>query len=116
MTYIRRLDYAATPHEAYEVAPEKMLAGSPKQILSNHFSNTEGNFHTGFWEAEPGVWQVKYTEYEYCEILQGVIVMTAEDGETQTVRAGDRFTIEPGYRGTWEVLEYARKVYVIYEP
>ena len=60
--------------------------------------------------------QVNYTEYEYCEILQGVIVMTEDGGEAQTVRAGDRFTLEPGYRGTWEVREYARKVYVIYEP
>jgi uncharacterized cupin superfamily protein len=116
MTHIRRLDYASTPHEPYDVAAEKMLAGSPKQILSNHFSNAAGNFHTGFWEAEPGIWQVNYTEYEYCEILQGEIVMTEDGGEAQTVRAGDRFTIEPGYRGTWEVREYARKVYVIYEP
>jgi len=43
-------------------------------------------------------------------------VMTEDGGEAQTVRAGDRFTLEPGYRGTWEVREYARKVYVIYEP
>ena len=45
-----------------------------------------------------------------------VIVMTDDAGHAQTVRKGDRFTIEAGYRGTWEVLEPARKVYVIFEP
>lgn len=116
MAKITLLDYTRTTHEPYQVAPEKMLSGSPKQILSNHFSNTAGNFHTGFWEAEIGKWQVHYTEFEYCEILDGVIVMTDSAGVQRTVRKGDRFVIEAGYRGTWEVLEYARKVYVIFEP
>ena len=116
MTKITLLDYARTAHVPYEVAPEKMLSGSPKQILSNPFSNAGGEFHTGFWEAETGKWQVDYTEFEYCEILEGVIVMTDDQGRVQTVRKGDRFVIEAGYRGTWEVLEYARKVYVIFEP
>ena len=110
------LDYTQTKHEAYQVDAAKMLAGSPKQILSNHFSNASGNFHVGFWEAEAGKWQVNYTEFEYCEILDGVIVMTDSNGVQQTVRKGDRFVIEAGYQGTWEVLEYARKVYVIFEP
>lgn len=116
MSKVTLLDYAQTKHEAYQVDAGKMLAGSPKQILSNHFSDASSNFHTGFWEAEPGKWQVHYTEYEYCEILDGVIRMTDSDGVELTVRKGDRFVIEAGYRGTWEVLEYARKVYVIFEP
>ena len=116
MSKISLLDYANTAHEAYEVNPEKMLGGSPRQILSNHYSSPGSEFHVGFWDAEIGKWQVNYTEYEYCEILQGVILMTDSAGLQQTVRAGDRFVIEAGYKGTWEVLEYARKVYVIFEP
>ena len=116
MAKITFFDYARTTHEPYEVAPEKMLAGSPKQTLSNLFSNAAGTFHAGFWAAEAGKWQVAYTEFEYCEILEGVIMMTDAEGHVQTVRKGDRFVIEAGYRGTWEVLETARKVYVIFEP
>jgi uncharacterized protein len=59
---------------------------------------------------------VHYTEFEYCEILEGRIRMVAADGQTQTVGKGDRFVIEAGYEGSWEVLERAKKVYVIFEP
>lgn len=116
MPQITLLDYPNTAHEAYAVAPEKMLSGSPQQVLSNHFSNAAGNFHCGFWEAEIGHWQVHYTEFEYCEILQGRIRMVSAEGIEQTVGVGDRFVIEAGYRGTWQVLEPAKKVYVIFEP
>lgn len=116
MSKISLLDYSTTAHEAYSVAPEKMHSGSPQQILSNQFSNATGNFHVGFWEAEVGCWQVNYTEFEYCEILEGRIRMVAADGQTQLVGKGDRFVIEAGYQGSWEVLERAKKVYVIFEP
>lgn len=116
MAQITLLDYAKTAHEAYAVAPEKMLSGSPQHLLSNHLSNAAGNFHVGFWEAEIGHWQVNYTEFEYCEILEGRIRMVASNGDTQIVSKGDRFVIEAGYQGSWEVLERAKKVYVIFEP
>ena len=116
MTKAALLDYDALPHEAYALAPEKQLAGSGAQAVRNHFSDPSGQFHIGFWQAEPGKWTVSYSEFEYCEILEGVIVMTDADGHALTVRKGDRFSIEAGYTGTWEVLESARKVYVIFEP
>ncbi len=116
MSKICLLNYATTTHEAYEVASDKMLSGSPKQILSNHFSNGSGEFHVGFWEAEVGSWNVNYTEFEYCEILEGTIRMIDHNGLEQTVVKGDRFVIEAGYQGVWEVLAYAKKVYVIFEP
>ncbi len=116
MSKISLLSYSGTAHEAYEVASEKMLSGSPKQILSNHFSNASGEFHVGFWEAEVGCWQVNYSEFEYCEILEGTIRMIDSNGLEQTVTKGDRFVIEAGYQGSWEVLHYAKKVYVIFEP
>ena len=34
---------------------------------------------------------------------------------TQDLRAGDRFVIPAGFRGTWEVLETCRKIYVTFE-
>ena len=37
------------------------------------------------------------------------------EGNGKTVRAGDRFVIQAGFSGTWEVLEACRKVYVIFE-
>lgn len=63
----------------------------------------------------PGQWTINYTEHEYCEILQGVSVLRDAQGNGKTLRAGDRFVIPAGLKGTWEVLEPCRKVYVIFE-
>ena len=42
--------------------------------------------------------------------------MINEHGIEQIVSTGDRFVIEAGYKGIWQALEYAKKVYVIFEP
>lgn len=39
-----------------------------------------------------------------------------EEGNAKTLRTGDRFVIPAGFKGTWEVLETCRKIYVMFEP
>lgn len=106
---------AQVPAERYRPAPEKVLAGDPRQSVRNAYGSTCGQFNAGIWEGEVGCWTVSYTEHEYCEILAGVSLITDEAGETLRVAAGDRFVIPAGFRGTWEVLEPCRKIYVVYE-
>ena len=77
-----------TEAERYRPAAEKVLKGDPEQAVYNHYSSPCEQFAAGVWEGEVGQWKVNYTEHEYCEILQGVIVMTEDGGEAQTVRAG----------------------------
>ena len=111
------IDFAnssSTP-EHYRPTPEKVLKGDPAQSVTNHYSSPCNQFHAGLWEGEPGQWTIRYTEHEYCEILQGVSVIRDEQGNAKTVRAGDRFVIPAGLVGTWEVLETCRKVYVMFE-
>ncbi len=110
------LIHPGAPEEAVAVPPEKLLAGSGRQGVGNAYSDATGQFHAGTWSAEPATWRVAYTEHEYCEILQGRIRMQHDDGTVQVVGPGDRFVVPAGWRGTWEVLEQARKVYVIFEP
>ena len=38
---------------------------------------------------------------------------TRADGRAWTLKAGDRFVIEPGFTGSWEVVETTVKRYVI---
>jgi uncharacterized protein len=52
---------------------------------------------------------------EYCEILAGTSVITDEEGNAKTLRTGHRFVIPPGFRGTWEVVEHTRKIFVAYD-
>ncbi|MDE1168651.1 MAG: cupin domain-containing protein [Pseudomonas sp.] len=106
---------ATTAAERYRPAAEKVLKGDPEQAVFNHFESPCGQMNAGVWEGAVGQWTVNYTEHEYCEILQGVSVLRDQDGNAKTLRVGDRFVIPAGFRGTWEVLQACRKIYVIFE-
>jgi len=92
-----------------------LITGNPKQTLWQHYTDPTKKFFTGIWQSEPGRWHINYTEEEFCQILEGQSVLTDERGTAVTVRAGDNFVIPRGFKGTWEVLQTTRKIYVIYE-
>ena len=92
--------------------PERIISGNPT-FRSWNCEEAEGGLYAGIWEATPGKWQIIYEEWEFCHILSGVSVITEDDGEAHTIRAGDSFVLRPGFKGSWEVLETTRKEYVI---
>jgi len=104
-----------TPIEPYRLPLEKRLEGDPEQTIQNHYASACEQFHSGVWSSEVGTWQIKYTEEEYCEILEGCSKITDLDGNSLTVAKGDRFVIPKGFEGTWEVIGHCKKIYVIYE-
>ena len=107
-------------HQAeFEESPtpaDKCVKGQPVQRTWHHFTNSDGRFFAGLWEAEPGCWRVDYSEDEFCQILSGRSILRDGEGREQPLRAGDSFVIPAGFRGEWEVLETTRKIYVIYQP
>jgi len=102
--------------EEYLLPPERLLEGNPRQTVWLHFTDGTGRFMAGIWHSERGRWKIRYTEEEYCRLLEGVSVITDQAGGAVTVRAGDEFVIPSGFVGTWEVVEPTRKRFVIYEP
>ncbi len=96
--------------------PDKIITGTPKTRTWNHGTYLNEMLFTGTWEATPGRWHVHYDEWEYCYILKGKSVITDQDGNSITVNTGDSFVIEPGFSGTWEVIETVEKNYVILMP
>ena len=109
--------FPATPGEPehYFVVPEKLLAGNPRQSLWMHYTDPSGKFFAGVWHSEVGKWRVTYTEEEYCQILQGVSILTDTAGHAQRLQVGDSFVVPRGFVGTWEVLEPTRKIFAVYE-
>jgi len=99
----------------YHIAAEKLVHGDTRQNTLNMFSDPGNQFHCGIWEGAPALWRVSYSEYEFCHILQGRIRITDEEGSSVTVGIGDNFVISAGFKGTWEILETAKKIYVIFE-
>jgi uncharacterized cupin superfamily protein len=101
--------------EEYSVAPEKLIAGNPRQTAWVEYQDPTGEFSVGLWASDVGEWRIRYTEQEYCRILEGRSVITDEAGHAVTVGPGDEFTIPAGFVGTWRVLEPTRKRFVIHE-
>lgn len=100
----------ATP-EIERPAPGKLLAGDPV-FTTWSLEETDG-LYAGIWQSTPGKWRVCYEEWEYFHILQGVSILTDENGAETHLTAGDSHIIRPGFSGTWEVVETTRKDYVI---
>lgn len=115
IAHVLRLDSNTPASERSVIAPEKLIAGDPRQGVFNLFSDPGQEFHVGLWESEPATWKVRYSEHEFCTILEGRILMRDEAGGEITVGPGDSFVIAAGFAGTWQVLEKARKIYVIFE-
>lgn len=92
-------------------AAEKVISGDPQFTTWN--SEERDGLYCGIWESTPGKWRINYDEWEFCHILSGVSVITDQDGNERRLTSGDSFVIQPGFSGTWEVLETTRKEYVI---
>jgi len=101
--------------ETYLPDEEKIIHGQPQQNLWNTYSSSDDKFHCGIWDSKAGRWKVHYTEHEFCHILEGSSTIIDADGNEREVNAGDQFIIPAGFEGEWQVDDYCKKVYVIYE-
>lgn len=104
--------------EPLELDPTRLLPGSPApgQRVRNLYADDSGRFFTGIWRSGVGAWRVAYTENETCVLTEGRVRISDDHGRSWTFGPGDCFVMPAGFRGTWEVLEPARKFYAIYEP
>lgn len=104
------------PFEAGAPLAERLLAGAPAFRTWTFEETPDSKVFAGVWESTPGTWRILYDEWEYCSILSGVSIVTRDGEAPQRVQAGDAFVIQPGFEGTWEVVETTRKLFVIRLP
>ena len=91
----------------------RLLAGDPKFRTWTFEETPDSKLFAGVWESTPGKWRIVYDEWEYCSIISGVSVVTRDGAAPQRLVAGDAFIIQPGFEGTWEVVETTRKLFVV---
>jgi uncharacterized protein len=94
-------------------AADRILSGSPRTRTWNLYESADGKTFCGIWECTPGKWRIHYDEWESCTLLSGRSVVTQDGGDGTVLEAGDSLVLEPGFSGTWEVVETTRKSYVI---
>ncbi|MFD1880602.1 cupin domain-containing protein [Paracoccus pacificus] len=86
-----------------------------KEAAKSLYTTPDGKLDIGIWEATPGRFTADRSQAaEFCHFLQGRIVMTHLDGTRVTLGPGDAIMLPRGWKGTWEILEQTRKIYVIY--
>ena len=110
-----RVAPGGAPAETEPVDPSKLLDGIPSQTTENHYEAADGRFFAGLWSSDPGAWRVDYSEHELCQLLEGEVELTAEDGSSERFAAGEAFVIPAGFKGTWRSIGKVRKLYAIYQ-
>ena len=68
---------------------------------------------TGVWECTVGKWRRQVKNAEFCHFVAGHCRFHADSGEVLEIRAGDSVFFPPNTTGTWEIIETARKTYVL---
>ena len=79
--------------ESANPSPEKILAGIPRARVSNQYSDASRQFFCGIWTSTNGKWRVRYSEHEFCVILEGRLRIESAGGERHDLRAGDAFVV-----------------------
>jgi uncharacterized cupin superfamily protein len=102
--------------ESANPSPDRILAGIPRARVANQYAEPTGQFFCGIWTSSAGKWRVRYTEHEFCVLLEGRVRIESGSGERYEFRVGDAFVIPAGFEGSWEVTEPAKKWYAIFEP
>lgn len=90
----------------------------PRQTANGFFEGEAyaGTVYTGTWECEPGILELDLDLTEFCHLIEGHWKFTSETGVVTEVRAGDSWVFPRGWKGTAEVIEKVRKVYMMMVP
>ncbi len=97
--------------ESANPSPENILAGIPRARASNQYGEGTQQFFCGIWTSTSGKWRVRYTEHEFCVLIEGRVRIESVTGEKHELRAGDAFVVPAGFEGIWEVTEPCKKWY-----
>lgn len=91
------------------------LSPGQQEVATSLWSSEDGSLDIGLWECTPGQFTAdRSMTSEFCYFLAGKIVMTHLDGTKNTLGAGDAIMLPRGWKGTWEIVETCRKIYVIH--
>ena len=111
------LSAAATAElEDWGLLEEATSEGAPMQVHGlTLWTGPEGSGQeTGIWQctAGPSYWVQEENEFIY--LLSGSLTVTPDGGKPATFGAGDSAMFPRGWRGTWDLHETVRKVYVLF--
>jgi uncharacterized cupin superfamily protein len=75
----------------------------------------QGEYVVTIYEAMPALIKISepYPYDEYVQVLIGEVTLTSVEGEAQTFRAGESFSVPKGWMGTWDMPVKFREMIVV---
>lgn len=107
-----RIDLSQSLSPASPPSANVLLTGTPSAWSETLFS--AANLRIGLWQCE--AYARKQVEPAYSElmfILDGSVTLTAEQGDSHHVRAGETVMVPKGASNAWRSEETVRKVFCI---
>ena len=98
------------------IEPSWVIEGNPEARLSEHSKSADDASATAVWDCTAGTFRWYFGWDETVVILEGEVHVTAEDGHTRTLSAGDLGYFRAGTWATWKVDNYVRKVAFVRRP
>ena len=89
------------------------VEGNPTMKTWIQHTSADGSVISGTWEATPGSYHATYKAYEFVHLIEGAITITPDGGAPVSVKPGDAFAVEPGFKGVWKIEKPVRKHFCI---
>jgi hypothetical protein len=88
--------------------------GAPMYTSGQTMWSGDNNSESGIWEctAGPSYWSLEQNEFVH--ILSGSMTVTPDEGDSFLAGPGVTFLVPVGWKGTWEIHETIRKLYVLF--
>ena len=93
--------------------PDELVLGGTNQHWQKELHR--GEVTVTLYESMPAVIDVSYPfPYdEFVLVLEGEVTLTDLEGNAQTYRVGDSFTVPKGWKGTWDMPVKYREMIVV---
>ncbi len=99
-----------------EIPEAELLVGKPVQSGHNYFTDDTGTLTSGVWHCTPFTEKPSpYGVNEFMLVLDGSVTIVHDNGDEQTIKAGQSFIIPKGTPCSWKQTEDIRKFYVIFD-
>lgn len=98
------------------IDPNWIIEGSPVARAADHARSQDDSAVSAVWDCTAGTFRWYFHWDETVVILEGEVHVTAEDGSSYTLRAGDMGYFAARTWSTWHVDNYVKKVAFIRRP
>ncbi|HUG15059.1 MAG TPA: cupin domain-containing protein [Thermomicrobiales bacterium] len=90
------------------------LSEGQMEAMATLWTSPDGSVTAGVWECTPGRFAATRDGFsEIAHVIKGRFKITNPDGSVTEHGPGDMVVTNSGWRGTWEVTETIRKVWII---